>query len=280
MAAFSEERLDMGVDYGSDGGPGFSTSIIAFPNGFEARNSHWAQDRGQWQLGQRVISKAKLEYIQAFFRVRSGSFQGFRFKDWCDWQAKDEALVITGAKTAQLIKTYSSGADSQQREIKKPVGASVSLTRNGGAYSAALDSSTGIVTFSEDVSKNVSAITQANPGQATVNAHGFSSGDEIYLSAPVGMTEVNDQVFTITVVDANNFTLGVDTSGYSAYSSGVTAKKFPQSSENIRWSGEFDVPVRFDTDQFKAQFDAYDDGSTDAAFFLSSLPVVEVRVDN
>lgn len=280
MAAFSEERLDMGVDYGSDGGPGFSTSIIAFPNGNEARNSHWAQDRGEWQLGQRVISKAKLEYLQAFFRARRGSFQGFRFKDWSDWQATNEALVITGANTAQLIKTYSSGADSQQRDIQKPVGASVSVTRNGGAYSPALDSTTGIVTFSEDVSKNVSAITQANPGQATVNAHGFSNGDEIYLSAVLGMTQVNDLVFTITVVDANNFTLGVDTSGYSAYSSGGTAKKFPQSSESIVWSGEFDVPVRFDTDQFKAQFDAYDDASTDASFFLSSLPVVEVRVSN
>lgn len=68
--------------------------------------------------------------------------------------------------------------------------------------------------------KVITAITQANPGRVTVNAHGYSNGDQVLIEDVSGMTEVNHEVFTVTVVDANNFTIGVDTSGYTAYTSG------------------------------------------------------------
>ena len=66
----------------------------------------------------------------------------------------------------------------------------------------------------------ISAITQANPGSVTCTAHGFVSGATVGIDQVVGMTQVNGQSFTITVVDANTFTLGVDTSGYAAYVAG------------------------------------------------------------
>ena len=77
---------------------------------------------------------------------------------------------------------------------------------------------------SRNAGKSISAITKANPGQVTAAAHGFSNGDIIYISGVVGMTQVNGLYFTITVVDANNFTIGVNTSAYSAYVSGGTAQ--------------------------------------------------------
>jgi len=68
---------------------------------------------------------------------------------------------------------------------------------------------------------SVSAITQASPGQVTTSAaHGLTSNDEVLIKSVVGMTEVNDYIFTATVVDTTNFTIGTDTSGYTAYSSG------------------------------------------------------------
>ena len=39
------------------------------------------------------------------------------------------------------------------------------------------------------------------------------------------MTQLNGLLFAVTVVDANNFTIGVDTTGYSTYTSGGTAQK-------------------------------------------------------
>lgn len=73
--------------------------------------------------------------------------------------------------------------------------------------------------------KTITAITKANPGKVTATGHGYSTGDTVWLSAVVGMTQVNGRFFTVTVVDANNFTLGVDTSAYTTYSSGGTAQK-------------------------------------------------------
>jgi hypothetical protein len=68
----------------------------------------------------------------------------------------------------------------------------------------------------------ITAITQANPCQVTVTNHGFVTGDQIIINGVQGMTELNNAtgggVFTITVVDANNFQLnGVNSTGYAAF---------------------------------------------------------------
>ena len=68
----------------------------------------------------------------------------------------------------------------------------------------------------------ISAVTQANPGQVTSANHGLLNGYKINFSSVGGMTELNNlNEVTVTVVDENNFTFGVDTSvGYSTYTSG------------------------------------------------------------
>lgn len=73
-------------------------------------------------------------------------------------------------------------------------------------------------------SKSITAITQANPAQVTSTAHGYSNGDVVKISSVSGMTEVNDRFYIIQVVDANNFTIGVDSTGYTAYTSGGSAE--------------------------------------------------------
>jgi hypothetical protein len=74
--------------------------------------------------------------------------------------------------------------------------------------------------------KPITAITRANLGQVTSPGHEYKSGDTIYISGVGGMTQVNGQSFTIAVVDPNNFTIGVNTTGYGAYTSGGTANMF------------------------------------------------------
>jgi hypothetical protein len=95
--------------------------------------------------------------------------------------------------------------------------------------------------------KPITAITRDNPGKVTVAKHEYTTGDTVYISGVVGMTQVNGQSFTITRVDDNNFTLGVNTTGYSAYSSGGLVNVFlpvpnPQQRyqlvENYWWPGD------------------------------------------
>lgn len=76
-----------------------------------------------------------------------------------------------------------------------------------------------------EAAKNVTAITQANPGKITITGHGYSNGDRVALAGIVGMIQLNGQRVTVTVVDANNFTIAVDTTGYAAYASGGTAAR-------------------------------------------------------
>lgn len=89
--------------------------------------------------------------------------------------------------------------------------------------------------------KTITAITQANPGAVTATAHGYTTGDTVYITAVVGMVQVNGLRFVITVVDVDHFTIGVNTTGYAAYVSGGTAQKalFYSTGADERW--EFSV---------------------------------------
>jgi hypothetical protein len=63
----------------------------------------------------------------------------------------------------------------------------------------------------------ITAITKANPGVVTAPFHGLESGAEVYLSGIEGMEELNGRVVTITVLDDDRFSIGVNTSGYGAF---------------------------------------------------------------
>lgn len=63
----------------------------------------------------------------------------------------------------------------------------------------------------------ITAITNANPGVITAPYHGLATGDEVYLAGIEGMVELNGRVVTATVLDDDNFSIGLDTSGYGAF---------------------------------------------------------------
>jgi len=199
-----------------------------------------------------------------------GRQYGFRFKDWGDYTATDQPLVPDGGPTVQLRKVYGTGANDYARNITKPV--SAALKRGGTITSAySLDTTTGIVTLDADSTASISNIAQDASGTVTATGHGFTTGDEIHIDGVNGMTEVNGSIYTITVIDVDTFTLGTNTTGLTAYTSGGTASKFVQSNESLTWSGEFDTPCRFDTDQLSREFTDYKVQST-------SAPIVEVRL--
>lgn len=76
---------------------------------------------------------------------------------------------------------------------------------------------------------NITNITQANPAVVTAASHGFSNGDRVIITGVLGMVEVNNREFIVANVAANTFELqttlavNVNSSGYTAYSSGGTA---------------------------------------------------------
>lgn len=63
----------------------------------------------------------------------------------------------------------------------------------------------------------ITAVTQNNPGQVTMANHGLSTNDVVKIDGVSGMVQLNGNQYTITKIDANNFTIGVDTTAYGAY---------------------------------------------------------------
>lgn len=74
--------------------------------------------------------------------------------------------------------------------------------------------------FSTGVRGPISAITNANPGQVTSANHGLTSGMRVTFSGVGGMTQLNGNTYTVTVINANNFTIGVDTTAFGVYTAG------------------------------------------------------------
>lgn len=78
-------------------------------------------------------------------------------------------------------------------------------------------------------SQTVGGITKANPAIVTVTAHGYSSGDvvifsNLYETSTTGMPQICGIPFTITVIDANSFSIPWNTnqSNYTAITGAAT----------------------------------------------------------
>jgi hypothetical protein len=76
---------------------------------------------------------------------------------------------------------------------------------------------------SATVSGNITNVTQANPANVTAVNHQLLTGSIITITNVVGMTELNNGTFTVTVIDVDNFQLnGINSTGFTAYDNGGT----------------------------------------------------------
>lgn len=92
--------------------------------------------------------------------------------------------------------------------------------------------------------------TQANPCKITSPGHSLISGTQIYIGNVKGMTQLNSALYTITVVDANNFTLNnTDSTGFSAYISGGVWNTSPVNGQTYIPGSEY-AWYRFYSTQF------------------------------
>lgn len=73
-------------------------------------------------------------------------------------------------------------------------------------------------------SKTITGATQTNPVNLTIVGHGMTTGKALQVTSIVGMTQLNDKIYTVTVVDADHVTLdGVNGTAFTAYTSGGSA---------------------------------------------------------
>jgi uncharacterized protein (TIGR02217 family) len=158
--AFHEVQFPTGISKGSSGGPRRMTDVVTLRSGFEQRNAIWQHSRRSYNAGLGLQDMKDLYEALEFFEARRGKLHGFRWKDWADYKSKDPITATTAVDITigvgdgstddfQLVKTYSDGAGSYTRTIKKPVAGTVKIALNGVVQNSGwtVDTTTGIVSF-------------------------------------------------------------------------------------------------------------------------------------
>ena len=279
---FLDERFPIEISYGSRGGPAYNTSVESNLGGFENRNANWINTRRRYNAAYGVRDIVDLESVMALFHIAQGRAHGFRYRDWNDYKSTgtsgtpsntDQSIGTgDGATVAfQITKLYQFGSSSITQNVSKPVTGTVLAAIGGTTDTAWSVGATGLLTFSADISGTITAITQAAAAQITVVGHGLSNGLTVYMAGVVGMTEINGLRGTVTVVDVDNFTVDINSTGFTPYVSDGTINTIPQTGEDVTCGYEFDVPVRFDSDQLDISHD-------DVLVGSAQIPMVEIRL--
>lgn len=198
---FVEERLDLGITYGTTATITTSTAIVETFSGTETRSINWVYPLLKFNIGQRGCLNQELEYFLAFHAARKGAYEGFRFKDWADYQF-NTVITLNANRQAQLFKQYSVVGNSVKRPLLKIVNGTVLVFVNEVAVSQgwSLNYNTGVITFD---------------------------------AIPTGTIQV---------------------------------------------SGEFDVPVRFESDKINLRFEACEPGTGRKLFNWEGLTLTEVKL--
>jgi len=162
MAFHETPRFPERISRDSRAGLGFNTSIIEGAAGDTVRVARWPNAKRSYNAVYGIRNLQDISDVMTFYQGRQGVVNGFRWKDWLDYtsaadhrsaHANNDQIIGTGSgagpQTFQLVKTYTSGAQSITRAIEKPVTSTVLLASDladeTGNYT--VDTTTGIVTF-------------------------------------------------------------------------------------------------------------------------------------
>lgn len=296
MTTFLESpRFPDNIAFGATVGPTYLTVVNTVYSGRDGRIPAWTQSRIRLDVGRRMMNAADTATLDAFFRVVKGRAYGFRIKDWTDYQVTTGNGVLTPTQGAngsiyQLGKFYQQGALSEMRAISKPVVGSTGLYLNASALSTlaySLDTTTGLVTLQPQSPFPHGAVSSIAVGAttnvtATATIAGVSVGDYVTVQGAAGADNglVNNVPAQVTAIAGAVYTLNVNTTGksISGISSATTLARYAQGTDVLAWSGQFDVPVRFDADEMKKQVMDRNGTAGDLLVNWDSIPIVEIRV--
>jgi len=289
MAFLETPRFPTNINFGSPGGPRYRTAIVRLSSGHEQANIEWSAPLHEWNVGFGARTRADLYSLLKFFQAVKGRANKFRYKDWLDYKscaiddaitASDQIISVDSIEQLefQLIKTYEAGALSMVRTIKKPVVGTVRLAIQSVEQINrwSVNTTTGLITLSANINKSIAAISASGTPQAqTTVAHGLAVDDSVHFSGVGGMTQINGRRGLVTlIVSPTVFEFGINTSGFSAYTTGGainTVRQLTPAVESVAAGFEFDVPVRFENDNLEVDFVAWTAGSLDCR-------IMEVRV--
>ena len=170
--AFFEQRFDERLSFGAVGGPVWNTRVARVNSGKRYVNKEWSTPLHRYNVSPAIRDISDFEVIQAFFYVVAGQYDGFRFKDWRDYQAtqaNSRVSVKSGSPAEwQLQRIYTVGSREFVRAIYKPVSGVVVRRRRAGVWSNASDATVQTTTGTVQFSSHQSGDTYAWIGEFDV----------------------------------------------------------------------------------------------------------------
>jgi len=263
VTVFSDARLTLAVRAGATWSEDYDIEIVRSAAGSEWRRARHPLPMRRWELSFALMQPAMAEQVIRFYHRMFGRLRGFRLNHPDDRStaadgrsapaASDQTLTRLSAGVYQLVKRYGGGppAERPPRTLYKPVAGSAVVAVGGTAWATGwtLDTTTGQIAFSANLTKAITGISKA--ASAVIDfgsAHPFTPGQTVHVGGVAGMTEINGQRAAIESCCANTNTVAINSSGYGTYTSGGTANTQPQSTETVTGGCLFDLPVRFDSD--------------------------------
>lgn len=136
---------------------------------------------------------------------------------------KEEVLTLVnkdiGSLGASEMIINAVGTDGVEKQITKLMNRTIQV--EGNAVGTWQRDASGLSTAVEKV---ITGITRANPAVVTSAGHGLANGTLVSITKVVGMTQVNNETFTVAGTATNTFQLsGINSSAYTAYTSGGVA---------------------------------------------------------
>lgn len=173
-----------------------------------------------WLAVKREVDGSTVRYIECLEKVYNGDEDLQEEAFYVDsGLTLDNPITISAATKANPIVVTATANGLSDGDLVRIVRVKGMTELNSNVYRV-LEQATNTVELFERDGTAITAATKANPGQITATAHGLSDDDEVGFFSVGGMTELNGNGYTITVVDDDNFTIGVDTSAFTTFTNG------------------------------------------------------------
>jgi uncharacterized protein (TIGR02217 family) len=147
-------RLSDHVEIGATRIEEESVEIVRTDGGNEVRNTRWSQPLLRFELSFPTSERDDAVFLEVrnAYRATRGGLHSFKFKDWSDYDATDEAFGLGDDETFifSLYKNYTFGSETFARRVFNPV-SPIALKGDGVTIGSgySVNYSTGVVTFDD-----------------------------------------------------------------------------------------------------------------------------------
>lgn len=264
---FLEERLPVCVKLGAQYEDSYFVDVVMTAGGGRYAALKNGKPYRTFDVGYVEPNTTLAVELAGLYHRAFGEFAGFRVKCWDDfttandgrsaYTALDCTIDMVSAGVYQLVKEY--GRDKPglatlgrpRRTLFKPVSGQVAFAVAGVAFPSAqwsVDVTTGKVTLAANKTRSITGITQAASAVLEVGTNTFLVGESVVIIGVSGMTQINGLRALVTAKpDSTHITVAINSSGFSAYTSGGTVQTHPIAGEAVTGGCEFDIPCAFDS---------------------------------